>query len=132
MDEAHRYRATAATAAINELKPALGIELTATAQIERGTEKTVPFKNVIYHYPLATAIDDGFVKKPWVAGRKNFDASKYSEERLEKLKIEDGIRLHESTKLFLQKYAFENNVEALKPFVLIITRTRLMQIKSTL
>jgi type III restriction enzyme len=30
MDEAHRYRATAGANAINELKPLLGIELTAT------------------------------------------------------------------------------------------------------
>ena len=36
MDESHRYRASAGMKAINELKPILGLELTATPQIERG------------------------------------------------------------------------------------------------
>src|SRR5438552_5325157 len=36
MDESHRYRASAGVRAINELKPILGLELTATPQIERG------------------------------------------------------------------------------------------------
>ncbi len=37
MDESHRYRAAAGMQAINELKPVLGLELTATPQIERGS-----------------------------------------------------------------------------------------------
>ena len=36
MDESHRYRATAGVRAINELKPILGLELTATPQVEAG------------------------------------------------------------------------------------------------
>ena len=36
MDESHRYRATAGVRAINELKPILGLELTATPQVETG------------------------------------------------------------------------------------------------
>jgi len=47
MDESHRYRASAGVRAINELKPILGLELTATPQIEKGA-CTEPFKNVIY------------------------------------------------------------------------------------
>ena len=47
MDESHRYRASAGVRAINELKPILGLELTATPQVERG-QQTEPFKNVIY------------------------------------------------------------------------------------
>ena len=49
MDESHRYRASAGIRAINELKPILGLELTATPFVEviRGA---VPFKNVIYDY----------------------------------------------------------------------------------
>jgi type III restriction enzyme len=34
MDESHRYRATAGLRAINELKPLLGLELTATPFVE--------------------------------------------------------------------------------------------------
>ena len=52
MDESHRYRATAGVRAINELKPILGLELTATPQVESGGG-AIPFKNVIYSYPLA-------------------------------------------------------------------------------
>jgi len=46
MDESHRYRASAGVRAITELKPILGLELTATPQPERGIQ-TKPFKNVI-------------------------------------------------------------------------------------
>jgi type III restriction enzyme len=34
MDESHRYRATAGLRAINDLKPVLGLELTATPFVE--------------------------------------------------------------------------------------------------
>lgn len=122
MDEAHRYRAGAATRAINELKPILGIELTATPQIERGGH-SVAFKNVVYHYPLASALEDGFVKDPWVAGRENFDARKYDETALERLKIEDGVRIHESTKIFLHNYVYEQGLQPVKPFMLIIAQS---------
>ena len=121
MDEAHHYRGPAASKAIDELKPILGVELTATPQIEIGG-RNVPFRNVIYHYPLSEALNDGFVKQPWVLGRENFDASKYDEEALEKIKMEDGLRLHESTKIHLQNYASEKGERPIKPFMLIIAK----------
>ena len=43
MDESHRYRASAGVRAINELKPILGLELTATPMVE-GPKGAVPFK----------------------------------------------------------------------------------------
>ena len=121
MDEAHHYRASAASKAINELKPILGIELTATPQVEING-KSVPFQNIIYHYPLSEALNDGFVKQPWVAGRENFDSSKYDEEALEKIKMEDGVRIHESTKIHLQNFASEQGQKPIKPFMLIIAQ----------
>lgn len=60
MDEAHRYRANAGMAAINELHPVLGIELTATAKSVGAKGK--PFRNIAYEYNLAHAICDGYVK----------------------------------------------------------------------
>lgn len=120
MDEAHRYRSEGATQALNELKPVLGIELTATPFIEKGDKKRIPFKNTILEYPLSRAIQDGFVKQPWVAGRENFNIADYDEEAIEKLKIQDGITIHEQTKLHLQSYAQENNCVPIKPFMLII------------
>ena len=47
MDESHRYRASAGVRAINELKPVLGLELTATPFVET-SKGAVQFQNVIY------------------------------------------------------------------------------------
>ncbi|MEK7288311.1 MAG: DEAD/DEAH box helicase family protein [Elusimicrobiota bacterium] len=121
MDESHRYRASAAMKAISELKPILGLELTATPQIERG-DGTEAFKNVIYSYPLSNAMADGFVKEPAVATRENFDKRNYDEAALERLKLEDGVRLHENTKVELEVYARENGKPIVKPFMLVISR----------
>ena len=90
MDESHRYRASAGLRAINELKPVLGLELTATPLVET-SRGAVPFKNVIYDYPLGTAMADGFVKEPAVATRENFDAGNFTADGLERLKLEDGV-----------------------------------------
>jgi type III restriction enzyme len=121
MDESHRYRASAGVKAINELKPVLGIELTATPQVERGPG-VERFKNIIYDYPLSRALKDGFVKQPAVATRENFNAATYSEVALERLKLEDGVRVHESVKVELETYALENGVPRVKPFMLVIAK----------
>ncbi|WNF31647.1 DEAD/DEAH box helicase family protein [Aeribacillus composti] len=122
MDESHRYRASAGVKAINELNPILGLELTATPQVESGN-KTIPFKNVIYSYPLYKAMEDGYVKEPAVATRENFNPVKFDNEReLERLKLEDGIRVHEETKLELELYARENNEKLVKPFILVVAQ----------
>ena len=39
-----------------------------------------------------------------------------------KIKLEDGIRLHETTKVELLTYARENGVKVVKPFMLVIAR----------
>jgi type III restriction enzyme len=121
MDESHRYRASSGIRAINELKPVLGLELTATpfSEAPRGP---IPFKNVILDYPLAKAMEDGFVKEPAVVTRKNFSPAGMSPEEIERLKLEDGVRLHESVKVQLETYAREFSREIVKPFVLVIAR----------
>ena len=86
------------------MKPVLGLELTATPFTE-SARGPVPFKNVIYDYPLARAMDDGFVKEPAVVTRKNFNPAGMPQEALERIKLEDGIRLHESVKVELDTYA---------------------------
>lgn len=121
MDESHRYRGSAGINAINELKPILGLELTATPQIESGT-RTIPFKNVVYSYPLSKALEDGFVKEPTVATRENFNPKNYTAEQLETIKLEDGVRIHESTKVDLETYARQNDQPIVKPFMLIVAR----------
>ena len=121
MDESHRYRASAGIRAINELKPVLGLELTATPMLE-GSKGPVPFKNVIQQYLLAQAMEDGFVKEPAVATQRDFDPKKFSPDQLERIKLEDGIRLHETTKVELEIYARETEQRVVKPFMLIIAR----------
>lgn len=121
MDESHRYRASAGFKAINELRPMLGLELTATPQIEAGTTPE-RFKNVIYDYPLANAIADGFVKEPAVATREDFNADNYGEEELEDLKIRDGVVVHEDTKIELATFARNHNLPIVKPFMLVVAK----------
>jgi type III restriction enzyme len=121
MDESHRYRASAGIRAINELKPILGLELTATPYVE-SARGAVAFKNVIYDYPLAKAMEDGFVKEPAVVTRKNFNPAGMSPDEIERLKLEDGVRLHESVKVELETYARESENPIVKPFVLVIAR----------
>jgi len=121
MDESHRYRASAGIRAINELKPILGLELTATPKVET-PKGVVNFKNVIFDYPLGQAMEDGFVKEPAVVTRKNFNPAGMSPDEIERLKLEDGIRLHESVKVELETYARETGNQIVKPFLLAIAR----------
>lgn len=121
MDESHRYRAQAGMRAINELKPLIGLELTATPFVE-SSRGPVPFRNVVMDYPLARAMEDGFVKEPAVVTQRNFKASDHTPEEIEKIKLEDGVRLHETTKVELLTYARENGVKTVKPFMLVIAR----------
>ena len=123
MDESHRYRASAGVRAINELKPVLGLELTATPFVS-GTDKAkpAPFKNVVFDYPLAKAITDGFVKTPAVVTRRDFSDRGMTPEAVEKLKLEDGVALHEVIKVELATHARSTGSRVVKPFVLVIAR----------
>lgn len=120
MDEAHRYYASAGATALNDLNPVLGIELTATPKTTGA--KPRDFKNIVYHYPLASALDDGYVKIPAVATRKDFKASSYNAEQLEKIKLEDGIHHHEYVKTELASYANNTGKPFVKPFMLVVAQ----------
>ena len=121
MDESHHYRAERGMDVINELQPVLGLELTATPQIEKSSG-TTKFKNVVFEYSLAKAIADGFVKEPAVATRKDFNPKQYSAEELDRIKLEDGIRIHEDTKVSLDIFARDMKVKQVKPFVLVVAQ----------
>ncbi len=119
MDEAHRYHADASKNAINELKPVLGIELTATPIDEKGNV----FKNIVYEYSLAKALADGkYVKNPAIATRKNFDKTNLTDKEIEIIKLEDAISVHEDTKIELEIYARTNDVKLVKPFILVVCK----------
>lgn len=121
MDESHRYRASAGIRALNELKPLMGLELTATPFTE-SARGPVPFKNVVMDYPLGRAIEDGFVKEPAVVTQQNFDPAAHSAEALERIKLMDGVRVHEETKVHLLTYAQQTGEQLVKPFMLVIAR----------
>ncbi len=121
MDESHRYRASAGIRAINELKPVIGLELTATPFVET-SRGPVAFQNVIFDYPLGRAMADGFVKEPAVVTRENFSPVGKSPESIQQIKLEDGVRLHESVKVELETYARQFDERIVKPFMLVIAR----------
>lgn len=111
MDEAHRYYAPASMRAINHLRPVLGLEFTATPKAT---------SNVIYSYDIAQGATEGFLKVPVVMGRSNLAG--YSTEDIEEMKIRDGLTLHEHRKSILRQYCSDNNLEYVKPIVLIACR----------
>lgn len=122
MDESHHYHADRSFDVINELKPVLGVELTATPQIQKGARK-IDFKNVVYEYSLAHALNDGlYVKVPVVFTRKDFRPEEYTPEQLDHEKLNDGIRLHEETKSRLDVYARSTGKSIVKPFVLVVAK----------
>ncbi|WP_027992445.1 DEAD/DEAH box helicase [Sinorhizobium meliloti] len=120
MDEAHRYRAKAGMTAIAELRPVIGLELTATPRSVGA--KSAPFKNVVYDYPLGQAMEDGYVKDPAVATREGFRADSVTPEQLERMKLEDGIHCHEYTKAELAIYAQQTGRKLVHPFMLVVAQ----------
>ena len=122
MDESHHYHADKSFNVINELRPILGVELTATPQIQKGAT-TIKFKNVVYEYSLAHALDDQrYVKIPIVVTRRDFRPEQYNPEALDHEKLRDGIRLHEDTKSKLDIYARTHDKPIVKPFVLVVAK----------
>jgi type III restriction enzyme len=120
MDEAHRYRAKAGMRAVDELRPVLGLELTATPRsIGARSDR---FKNVVYDYSLGEAMSDGFVKEPAVATRKDFRPDSVTPEQLERIKLEDGIHCHENTKAELDIYARSTGRQTVHPFMLVVAQ----------
>ncbi|MBL4617754.1 MAG: DEAD/DEAH box helicase family protein [Robiginitomaculum sp.] len=120
MDEAHRYRAKAGMKAVAELKPVLGLELTATPKTVGANSRE--FKNVIFDYGLGNAMADGFVKEPAVATRANFDPKSVTNEQLEQIKLEDGIHYHEHVKVELDIYSRESGKHKVHPFMLVVAQ----------
>lgn len=120
MDEAHRYRASAGFAAIAELKPRLGLELTATPKSVGASGKR--FRNIVYEYGLGNAMADGFVKEPAVATRADIKLSDYSRDRLETIMLEDGVHYHEHVRAELDLYARQTGRKRVYPFMLVVAQ----------
>lgn len=122
MDESHHYHADRGFETINDLHPILGVELTATPQIQKGSKK-IDFENVVYEYSLAHALNDElFIKVPVVFTRKDFRPEEYTPDQLDREKLNDGIRLHEETKSRLDVYGRTFGKRIVKPFVLVVAK----------
>ena len=121
MDESHHYRADKASKTINELKPLLGLELTATPITQSG-KKEEKFKNVIYEYSLASAIRDGYVRTPFAITRANISFYNFGDEQLDRQMLHDGILNHEKVKRELELYSKDNNARLVKPFALVVCK----------
>lgn len=121
MDESHHYRAERGAAALNELHPLLGLELTATPLVAKGS-KQIPFKNVVYEYPLSKAIEDGYTRTPFAVTRSDIDFYNFGDEQLDKMMLIDGIACHENIKRKLQVYAANNCKPVVKPFMLVVCK----------
>lgn len=138
MDEAHNYRASAGSRALNELNPVLGIELTATPFRTNGNERktrthprtkvetqvTVPkrewFTNVAYDFQLKDAMEMGYVKEPVVAYRKDTYTTDQADDTVELMKLNDAVFVHEEIKADLLAYHANAKAKLVKPFILVV------------
>ena len=121
MDESHHYRAANGAQALNDLRPILGLELTATPLVTSGSRQ-IPFKNVVYEYPLSMAIKDGYTRTPYAVTRANIDSYQFGDEQLDKMMLLDGIQCHEKARIKLEWYAKTYDKHIVKPFMLVVCK----------
>lgn len=121
MDESHHYRAERGAQALNDLNPLLGLELTATPLVTKGTTQ-VKFKNVVYEYPLSKAIEDGYTRTPFAVTRSDIDFYNFGDEQLDKMMLLDGIACHERIKGKLEVYSANYGKPFVKPFMLVVCK----------
>jgi type III restriction enzyme len=108
-DEHHTYFGPAFANAIGDLDPHMVVGLTATPH------KKTPDDQIVYRYPLAAAIADGFVKTPVIVGRRD--------DRHDILtKLTDGVTMLGYKSEFIDAYVTENDVESVNPVMLVIAR----------
>ena len=108
-DEHHVYNphAKAFSSAVRELSPVALIGLTATPH-----EKT-PDESIIFHYTLAEAIADGFVKIPVLVGRS--DGHKDA-----RTQLADGCQLLRAKAKAVEAYAEQVGAQPVNPVMLVV------------
>lgn len=129
LDESHHYHADAAFSSLDRMGPLVGLEFTATPYtgrtVGRGKEKVPEQKwNIVYNYNLGNAIRDKYVKDPWIGTEADIDFKQFDSESLEtdKRKLQLGAYFHERAKIAIAEYASENNVNPVKPVMLIVAK----------
>ena len=107
-DEHHTYFGPSFSKAIDNLDPHMVVGLTATPH------KKTPIDQIIYRYPLAAAIADGWVKSPVIVGRRDDRHDVVT-------KLTDGVTLLRYKAEFLDAYTTENGLEPLNPVMLVVS-----------
>lgn len=121
MDESHHYHAAAGSVALNDLKPILGLELTATPYYNKGSRQ-IAFKNAVYEYPLSESIKDGYTRTPYAVTRQDISFYNFGNEELDKTMLADGLLCHENIKQDLLAYSENTGERLVKPFVMVVCK----------
>lgn len=110
-DEHHIYEGTARKfgAAIADLDPVAVIGLTATP------DPATPSEQIVYHYPLAAAIADGFVKIPVLVGR----GDKVKDTRTQ---MADAVALLDAKATSLRAWCDRTGTEYITPVLFVVAQ----------
>ena len=112
-DEHHVYFSKTAKqfqAAIRDLDPQVLIGLTATPH------ESTPENHVVYRYPLAEAIADGYVKVPVLVARQDGQAD-------ERTQLADGVRLLDAKAGAMRAYCDAIKAPYIEPLLFIVAQT---------
>ena len=121
MDEAHHYHAAKGANALNDLKPILGLELTATPYYNKGS-KQIKFKNAVYEYPLSESIKDGYTRTPYALTRQDINFYNFGEIEQDRIMLSDAVLFHERIKHKLERFSMENDTKLVKPFIMVVCK----------
>lgn len=108
-DEHHAYYGPEFSSAIRDLNPWALIGLTGTPH------RRTPENEIIFRYPLAAAIADGFVKTPVIVGR-------HDDKHDPTTKLLDGVTLLEYKRQIADRYAAANALPPVNPIMLLLAR----------
>lgn len=112
-DEHHVYFSTSAkkfTAALHELHPLATVGVTATP------DPQTPVGQVVYTYPLADAIADGYVKIPVLVARSDGASDLRTQ-------LADGIALLDRKRDAVTAYAKRTKKQPVEPVMLVVAQT---------
>lgn len=107
-DEHHCYRGPAFSKSITKLAPSVVVGLTATPD-KRDTDK------VVYRYPLARAIEEGFVKYPVLVARTTGTVD-------DRVKLIDGVTLLRYKEKALTAHCTDNDLAPVNPVMLVVAQ----------
>lgn len=108
-DEHHCYRGRAFSRTIANLNPQVVVGVTATP--DRADEDLV-----VYRYPLAAAIEDGYVKTPVLVARRD-------DRHDDRTKLLDGVTLLKAKARIAHAYCVENDLPMVNPVMLVVAQS---------